>query len=68
MRFSGALVARRISDAQCLALIDEILASSPIESAMPAYFFGDDLFEPYRRRRGAADRQLDKVSFLRMCI
>ena len=43
---------RRIKDAQVLELLDRIIASSPLGTAEPTYFSGDDLLTPLDRRVG----------------
>lgn len=46
------LLARKLRDQRCLALIDCILASSPPQEPAATYFAGDDLFTPHVRRHG----------------
>jgi RNA-directed DNA polymerase len=46
------LFRRRIACAATLALMDTILDASNAQQPVELHFLGDDLFEPYRRRRG----------------
>ena len=54
---------RRISCRSTLALLDLIVDSSNPQEPVHLYFVGDDLFSPFYRRRGSADRQSDQPVF-----
>lgn len=47
-----SLFRRRIACEQTLALMDTIVDASNVQEPVELHFPGDDLFEPYRRRRG----------------
>ena len=46
------IIRRRIACQPTLRLLDTIIDNSNTQEAMNEYFFGDDLFTPYGRRRG----------------
>jgi len=43
---------RRIKDARVLALLNQIIDTSPDTEQAPIYFAGDDLLTPLERRHG----------------
>ena len=63
-----SLVRRRIACEQTLALMDNIVDASNAQENVELHFHGDDLFEPYHRRRGLPIGNLTSQFFANLSL